>query len=239
MDRIGKRTIRVTLILLVLASAIFSFRPLVIHGFNQIYLASHITRRTRWFGVPALQAPTDMWSMQEIITEVKPDYIVETGTYLGGSALFFATVLEHVHPRGKVITVDIQDFRRKGYDASRFATFRERVEFIQGSSLSPQVVARIAAKVRGHRVMVFLDSGHRREHVLRELKLYSPLVSVGSYIIVHDTNRGPPSFLNRGWFGPFGAVRVFLKKHKNFIADRSREKFLLTYSPSGYLKRIA
>lgn len=216
----------------------FEIRPLVIYTFNRIYAWSEIVRNTYWFGIPTLQAPTDMWVMQEIITELKPDFVVETGTYLGGSALFFATVLEHVNPKGKVITVDIQDFRRKGYEASRFPVFRERVEFVKGSSVSPEVIKKIAEEVKGHRVMAMLDSNHRREHVLKELELYSPLVSVGSYIVVQDTNRGPPSFLYPRGTGPFGAVREFLAKHKNFEIDRSREKFLLTYAPSGYLKRI-
>jgi cephalosporin hydroxylase len=204
--------------------------PIAIYTFNRIYLQSKVVRNTYWFGIPTEQTPTDMWMMQEIITEVKPDFIVETGTYLGGSALFFATVLEHVNLEGKVITVDIADFRRKGYDASRILLFRERVEFVKGNSVSPEVIKKIAEEVKGHRVMVLLDSNHRQEHVLKELELYSPLVSVGSYIIVHDTNR-------RGK-GPFEAVREFLAKYKNFEIDRSKEKFFLTYSPSGYLKRI-
>ena len=209
---------------------------MVIYSFNQIYLASRITRNTYWFGIPTLQAPTDMWAMQEIITELKPNYIVETGTYLGGSALFFATVLENVNPEGTVITVDLSDFRRRGYDASEFPVFSNRVEFVRGDSVSPAVVGKIRQEVTG-RVMVFLDSGHSKEHVLKELELYWPLVSIGSYLILHDTNRGPHLFLNR--FGPFGAVQDFLAKHKNFQLDHAREKFLLTYSPSGYLKRIS
>src|SRR5215510_12447576 len=104
-----------------------AIRPLLIYSFNQLYVHAHIVRDTYWFGIPTLQAPTDMWMLQEIITEVQPDFIVETGTYLGGSALFFATVLEQVNPQGKVITIDIEDFRRKDQDASRFPVFRERV----------------------------------------------------------------------------------------------------------------
>jgi len=231
-----RKSFRLILFFLLLSGAILSFRAVVIYSFNQLYLASRITRKTYWFGIPTLQAPTDMWAMQEIITELKPDYIVESGAYLGGSALFFATVLEHVNPEGKVITIDLSDFRRWGYDASEFPVFRKRVEFMRGDSVSPAVIGKIRQEVTG-RVMVFLDSNHRKEHVLKELELYGPLVSVGSYLILHDTNRGPHLFLNR--FGPFGAVQEFLFKHTNFELDHTREKFLLTYSPSGYLKRIS
>ncbi|HKA56378.1 MAG TPA: CmcI family methyltransferase [Candidatus Binatia bacterium] len=214
-----------------------AFRPLLIYSFNQLYVSAGVVRHTYWLGIPTLQTPTDMWMLQEIITELKPDFLVETGTYLGGSSLYFATVLSQVTPQGRVITVDVEDYRRKGHDASQFAVFRERVDFLQGSSLAPEVVQAIALKVQGHRVLVMLDSRHSRAYVRQELEQYAPLVSVGSYVVVHDTNRGVPAAWNFG-HGPLGAIHEFLAHHLEFVLDRSREKFLLSYCPSGYLQRI-
>ncbi|MFH1857443.1 MAG: CmcI family methyltransferase [Candidatus Omnitrophota bacterium] len=208
----------------------------IIERFIQLYYRSKVWNSTKWLGIPSVQNPCDMWAMQEIITEVKPDFIVETGTYKGGSSLFYASVLEGVHPRGKVITVDIESYVR---DASRSDTFKKHVEFIQGDSVSPEVIRVIAERVKGHKVMVTLDSLHTKEHVLKEMERYSPLVSVGSYLVVQDTIASSPSFSPLGLGGgPLEAVGEFLAKNDNFVIDRTREKFLLTFYPSGYLKRV-
>jgi cephalosporin hydroxylase len=208
----------------------------VTEKFQQTYYNSLVwLNSTTWLGVPSEQAPTDNWSMQEIITEIRPDYIIETGTANGGTTLFYADVLSSVNPAGKVITVDVEPHVEK---ASTLPIWKQRVELIVGSSVDPKVTDHIAQEVSGKKVLVTLDSLHTHDHVLHELEIYSQLVSPGSYLVVQDTNiNGHP--VNPGWGpGPMEAVEDFMKTHDNFVADRGREKFLLTYYPKGWLKRV-
>jgi cephalosporin hydroxylase len=204
--------------------------------FQQIYYNSLVwLNSTTWLGVPSEQAPTDNWSMQELIAEVRPDYIIETGTANGGTTLFYATVLSLVNPDGKVITVDVDPHVK---NASTFPLWNQRVKVIVGSSVDPKVTDQIAQEVSGKKVLVTLDSLHTRDHVLREIEIYSKFVSPGSYLVVQDTNiNGHP--VNPGWGpGPLEAVEDFMKTNDNFVADRSREKFMLSFYPKGWLKRM-
>jgi len=189
----------------------------------------------RWLGVIALQNPPDAWIHQEIITEVKPDYIIETGTYTGGSAALWAMVLREVNPAGRVITIDIEDQFK---EAKALPVFKERVDFLLGSSTDPKVVAEVEKRVKGKRVLVTLDSLHTKDHVLAEIKAYGPLVSVGSYLIVQDTNFNGHPVVKHFGPGPFEAVEEFLATNDQFVPDRSRERFLFTTNPNGYLKRV-
>jgi len=208
----------------------------VTEKFQQTYYNSFVwLNSTTWLGVPSEQTPTDNWSMQEIIAEIRPDYIIEAGTANGGTTLFYASVLSFVNPDGKVITVDVEPHVEK---ASRLPIWKQRVELIVGSSVDPKVTDHIAQEVAGKKVLVTLDSLHTHDHVLREIEIYSKLVTPGSYLVVQDTNiNGHP--VNPGWGpGPMEAVEDFMKTHDNFVADRGREKFLLTYYPNGWLKRV-
>jgi len=205
---------------------------------NFVYSKTGLWTESSWLGIKSEQYPTDNWITQELITEIKPDFIVETGTNYGGTALFYANVLEKVNTGGKVITVDIEN---NISGASQFKSFQERVEFIQGDSASAAVVDEIAKRVGNGRVLVTLDSLHTKGHVSKELSLYSPLVSLGSYIIVQDTHisrrSDSLSFSREG--GPLEAMEEFLRNHKNFKVDKSREKYLITqHHPCGFLKRI-
>jgi cephalosporin hydroxylase len=186
----------------------------------------------QWLGIHTQQNPNDVWITQEIISEVKPDFIIETGTYRGGSAALWAMVLEQVNPKGRVITIDIED---RSLAARKLPIVQSRVDFVLGSSTAPEVVAEIAARTRGKRVMVLLDSDHSREHVLAELAAYSPLVSVGSYLIVQDTGGVMIQNPNPG---PRQALDEFLAAHPEFEPDRDRERMLLTMHPKGYLRRL-
>jgi cephalosporin hydroxylase len=207
----------------------------ITRSFQQVYYNSLIWRTTKWLGVPSDQAPTDNWSMQELITEIQPDYIIETGTLYGGTTLFYAEVLSYVNPQGKVITVDIDP---KVEQASKMPIWKQRVEMIVGSSVDPKVTDHVAQEVLGKKVLVTLDSLHTRDHVLKEMEIYSKLVTPGSYLVVQDTNiNGNPVYPDFGP-GPHEAVQEFLRTHDNFVVDRSREKFLLTFYPGGWLKRI-
>jgi cephalosporin hydroxylase len=202
--------------------------------FNRVYYDSMVWRVTKYLGIPTQQFPTDLWMIQEIITQLKPDLIIETGTYHGGSTLFYADILDRVNERGRVITIDI-DPRTK--EASAFPAFRNRVQVIKGDSVSPEVIREIAQQIGGGTVLVTLDSLHTKEHVLKEMNLYSKFVTPGSYLIVQDTNiNGHPVYPTFGP-GPMEAVEEFLKSNRDYEVDRSREKYMLTAYPSGYLKK--
>lgn len=188
---------------------------------------------TTWFGVQCQQNPCDAWVVQEIVNEVKPDYIIEVGTFKGGYSLYLASVLSQVNPGGKVITIDIEN--QVNPSTAERELFRKYVEFIQSDSVSPKLLNELGNRVRGRKVLVFLDSLHTPDHVLKELNLYSKLVSIGSYLIVHDTIE---DIINVNHRGPLAAIKEFMKDTKDFIIDSSREKFLITFSHDGFLKRI-
>lgn len=217
-----------------LGSAYASAPDRTVRKFHELYWASQVPQsRTFWLGVQTQQTPTDMWAIQQILYDVRPEYLIETGTLRGGSALFHATVLRELDPHSRIITIDIEP---QVAQASRFSAFREMVEVWTASSISPETLARLNDRVRGHRTVVLLDSNHSQEHVSQELRLYAPLVSPGSYMIVHDTNfrgDGPPPVQ-----GPLAAVRRFVAANPQFQIDQSREAMMLTLSSSGYLKRV-
>lgn len=192
--------------------------------------------RYMWYmGVRIQKNPCDLWMMQQIIYETRPDYIIETGTFRGGSALYFAHMLEGIGlDSSQVITIDIKNLCQ---EAAKLPLWQKRVEFIEGSSIDPDVVARITDKVKGKKVIVVLDSVHTRDHVLQELRHYGPLVGPGSYLIAEDTNLDgviAPDFL-----GPLAAVQEFLEspQGRDYTQDVSREALVLTFNPGGWLKK--
>lgn len=186
-----------------------------------------------WLGVQTLQNPLDFWVTQEIISEVRPELIVETGTYRGGSALLWAGLLEELTPAARVITIDVEDRTAK---ARQHPLWQRRVSFLKGSSTAPEIVERVRREAQGKHVLVILDSLHTREHVLEELKIYSELVPVGGYIVVQDTGAGNPRFGNVS--GAALAVVDFLAATDDFEMDRSHERFVLTNNPTGFLQRV-
>ena len=203
--------------------------------FTQVYAESRAWELATFLGAKSEQTPTDNWTMQEIIYDVKPDFVVETGTAEGGTALYYAGLLALMESDGKVITVDLE---RKTAEAEKHHVWQERVHQYIGSSTDPAIVESIRKEVAGKRVLVTFDSDHRREHVLRELAMYSPMVPVGSYVVVQDTaSNGHPVPTDFGP-GPWEAVQEFLQTHPEFVQDHSREKYLLTFYPGGFLKRV-
>ncbi len=207
----------------------------LVSEFFTVYHGRRIQRDTYWLGVPVQQTPTDMWMIQEIITEIRPDFLVETGTLHGGSSLFYASVLNAMNGEARVITVDINP---QIAGAGDFPVFASHVVPVTGDSTAEETIRRISNLVQGRSAIVILDSDHRKEHVLRELRLYSRFVPVGSYIVVHDTDlNGHPVRPGYGP-GPMEAVEEFLAEDDRFVADRSREKFMLTMCPMGFLKRV-
>ena len=191
-----------------------------------------------WLGIRVQQFPEDLITYQSLIYKIKPDVVVETGTFYGGSAVYFATVLREVNPDGRVITVDITDeYWQKTVSAGLIPEdLAHRIEFIRGDSTSAEVSSKIRQECAGKRVLVFLDSLHTKEHVLKELEAYSPLVQKGSYIIVSDTHQDLIYYTHSGK-GPMAAVENFLARTEDFEADKSLPPFFFSASPSGFLKR--
>jgi cephalosporin hydroxylase len=201
--------------------------------FHQVPVWSHM-----WFeNVPIEKNPLDLWMMQQIIYETRPEFVVETGTFKGGSALYWAYTLNGMGlDKSRVFTVDIQDLTGT---AATNPLWKKYVTFLKGSSTSPEVVKQISLRVQGHKTLVTLDSLHTAEHVLAEMKAYSPMVSSGSYLVVEDTHMdGVPTDPNFGP-GPLSAVLQFMKEggSKEFERDFSREAFIMTFNPGGWLKR--
>lgn len=202
-----------------------------------------------WLGRPIIQYPQDMVAMQELIWEVKPDLIIETGIAHGGSLIFSASMLELVASctgsQGEVLGIDI-DIRSHNRKAIEEHPMSKRISMIQGSSIAPEIIAQVVEKAKGKkRVLVILDSNHTHEHVLEELKAYALLTSVGSYCVVFDTliDDMPKHILGDRTWGhgdsPKSAVHEYLKSHNEFVIDKSIEhKLLITVAPDGYLKRV-
>ncbi|MEK6206418.1 MAG: CmcI family methyltransferase [Chloroflexota bacterium] len=202
----------------------------VVARFHLLSFHSGALQQTYWLGVPILKSPLDCWIYQEIITELRPDLIIETGSDLGGSALFFASICDLVG-NGRVLSIDIRGAARVTHP---------RIRFLIGDSASPEILDQVRhAAVGAARVLVVLDSNHQAQHVARELRAYREFVPPGSYLVVEDTNvNGHPVMPEHGP-GPHEAVDEFLREDPAFQVDKSREKFLLTYFPNGFLKRAA
>jgi cephalosporin hydroxylase len=189
----------------------------------------------RWMGVRTEQNPFDVWVTQEILYEVKPDFVVEAGSMHGGSSILWSMILQEIHPEGRVITIDIKDRRP---DRARLHMAARHVEFMLGSSTDPAIVAEVEERVRGKKVLVILDSDHSKKHVLDELRAYAPLVDVDSYVIVQDGVINGHPLMWPMEPGPYEAVEEFMIDNDEFVIDLSRERLLVTNNPHGYLKRV-
>lgn len=208
------------------------FRKFVVNSFTKLYYHSRprIWNNTFWFGVPIGKCPPDLWIYQEIMFETRPDVIIECGTGIGGSALYLAQHCD-LMGNGRIITIDIAEQPNR--------PDHERITYITGSSIAPQTLQRIKELIIStDKVLVILDSDHSKNHVLQELNSYSELVTLGSYIIVEDTIIGGHPVKPHRKPGPMEAVKEFIKTNENFIIDKSREKFYLTFNRNGYLKKV-
>lgn len=198
-----------------------------------------------WMGRPIIQSPQDIIAMQEIIWDVKPDLIVETGVAHGGSLMLWASMLEIIGGNGRVVGIDIEIREHNRCEIENHPMFK-RIELIEGSSVAGEVVEKVRAIAKDHqRIMVVLDSDHTHDHVRKELELYAELVSPGSYLVVFDTfiEDLPRDFFCDREFNvgnnPKTAVADFLRTNTAFEVDESIEnKLMVTQAPGGYLKRI-
>ena len=189
-----------------------------------------ILNETLYFGVRTLKNPLDLWVYQEIVFEVRPDVIIEIGTYHGGSTLALAHLCDALGS-GRVIGVD-----RDQQEVSEVVRSHRRVTLIEGDAT--EVIGRVQSLLgHGDRVLVIEDSAHTYEHTLSVLRTYSGLVSLGSYLIVedgicrHGLDVGPSP-------GPFEAIETFIAESGEFEIDRERESFLVTWNPKGFLRRM-
>jgi cephalosporin hydroxylase len=191
-------------------------------------------RNVTWLDRPIWQYPMDAWVLQEMISSLRPELIVETGTHRGGSAYFFASLFDLLGSDGEVISIDI---------AAEETVPHPRVTYIEGSSVDPEVFAEVSRRAEATEtgnVLVILDSDHHAEHVLAEIELYSRLVPIGGYVHVQDGCVDElPIF--RGHFpGPAVAARQFLEGEPGFVRDLEIEqRYLMTTHPFGWLRRVS
>lgn len=213
-----------------------------------------------WLGRPIIQYPQDMVAIQELIWEVKPDLIIETGIAHGGSLILSASMLAMldmvdameagtaIDPKlsnRKVLGIDI-DIREHNRIAIEAHPMCSRIQMIKGSSIAPEIIEQVKDITKNYAcVMIFLDSNHTHDHVLKELEAYAPLTSIGAYIVVFDTvieDLPADMFPDRPWGpgnNPKTAVWEYLKGHPEFEIDKSiQNKLLITVAPDGFLKRV-
>lgn len=226
--------------------------------FMRLSIASRYSYNFKWLDMPFIQYPQDMVAMQEIIWQVKPDLIIETGVAHGGGLVFYASMLAMIDKKDfsqnenkkkqqkrKVIGIDVH-IRPANRRAIEYHFLNDKIELIEGSSIDKKVINKVREKsARYKNIMVCLDSNHSHQHVLKELDAYADLVSKDSYCVVFDTiveELPKNTYYNRPWSSgnsPETAVRTFLKKKKNFVLDENiYNKLLISVAAKGYLKRI-
>lgn len=229
-------------------------------SFMRSSISSLYSYNFSWLGRPIIQYPQDITAMQELVWQVRPDLIIETGIAHGGSLIFSASMLALLdlcdaieegvpldarNSGRKVIGIDI-DIRAHNRAAIEAHPMISRIQMIQGSSIAPEIIGQVHELAGMYkRILVCLDSNHTHEHVLAELEAYAPLVSIGSYCVVFDTlieDMPNNMFLDRPWGpgnNPKTAVWEFLKNHSEFRIDKNiQHKLQITVAPDGYLKRI-
>ncbi len=207
----------------------------IIDEFHKLYYYSSCMggtwKDTKWLGIPIQKNPLDCWIYQELLYSIRPDIIIETGTKVGGSTLFFASICDLID-NGRIITIDI--------DRVENLPIHERITYLQGNSTDDYIIDFINNRIKNKKVLVILDSDHSKEHVLKELKIYSKMVSVDSYLIVEDSNiSGFPVHGIEGQ-GPLEAIFEFMNSDNNigFKIDKTMEKFYFSFNPYGFLRRV-
>lgn len=199
----------------------------------------------RWLGLPIIQYPADIVAMQELIWQVKPRTIIETGVARGGSLVFYASMLELMQVQGYVIGVELA-LGAENRAAITGHPLSHRIKLIDGSSIAPDTVARVSDVTNeAGPVLVVLDSHHGHDHVLAELRAYQRFVREGSYIVVFDTvvEQLPEEVVgDRPWGrgnSPKSAIDVFLKENDRFQVDGLYDdKLQLSVCPGGFLRCV-
>jgi cephalosporin hydroxylase len=193
----------------------------------EYYQGDVVTKQVHYRGVPTWKNVFDLWVIQEIIHDTQPEIVVEIGCKFGGTTLWLSDMMKTV-ASGSVISVDLNRPR---------IDFPENVQFIEGDSIAPRTVAHVASLRGGQRTMLLADGNHAADHVFQELVRYGPMVAPGCYFVVED---GIVDVMDWPQYqpGPLVAVQRFLGQNSSFVMDERREKFVLTYAPGGFLKRV-
>lgn len=188
----------------------------------------------KWLGISLIKFPTDIMVYQQILFETRPNIIIECGSAYGGSALFYANMFELMKIDGKILSIDIVNHKK-------VPVVHDMISFLFGSSTDINMVENIKKMIKPtDRVMVVLDSDHKKDHVLKEMQLYSNLVTIGCYMVVEDGGvNGHPVYPKHGP-GPYEAIDEFIKINNNYKIDYDRQyQYLFSCHPNGWLKRIS
>jgi cephalosporin hydroxylase len=211
--------------------------PSIIDNFHLLYESNHKQTydNTYWMGIKSMKCPLDLWIYQEILFKTRPDIIIETGTFQGGTTLFLANVCD-IMDNGEIITIDISSPNKKPE--------HKRIHYIQGDTISKKTITKIQQLIdklnnnSDTKIMVILDDEHSENHVFQEMEIYGKFVTPGNYLIVEDTSMGGHPVWSELKSGPMESVERYVKIHNDFEIDADQEKFLLTFNPKGYLKKI-
>jgi len=213
-------------------------------GWNEKYIYTF-----SWMGRPIIQLPEDMIRIQEVIYQIKPDVIIETGVAHGGSLIYYASLCKAME-KGRIIGIDIEirPHNRIAIEKHELASY---ITLIEGDSTGDKIVDQVKAHVEPNEaVLVILDSNHTKQHVIKELNAYSPLVTKGSYIVatdgfmkdLHDVPRGDPEWI---WDNPTEAALEFVAGNPEFVIEQPEWAFNeseltenITHWPGAYLRRI-
>ena len=214
-------------------------------GWNQKYSYTFT-----WLGRPIIQIPEDIVRLQELIFQIKPTKVIETGIAHGGTAILFASILDLIKNKGKVIAIDVK-IRSRNLKAIRRHSLSKYIKLFEGSSTDTKIFKNVKKHIKQNdKFFVFLDSNHTYEHVYNELIMYSKLVTKDSYIVacdgvmslVNDTPRGKKDWIINN---PIKAIKKFLKNHSNFVLsdpnwlfNESKLNKRITHSPMCFLKKI-
>jgi cephalosporin hydroxylase len=221
-------------------------------GWDQKYIYSF-----SWLGSPIIQNPEDMLRMQEVIYDIKPNVVIETGIAHGGSLIYYASILNAIG-EGKVVGVDIdiRKHNRKVIEEHKLFSF---IDLIEGSSIELETFTKVEELVNPNdKVIVILDSAHDYNHVKKEIELYSSLVSVGSYIVVTDGVQEYLGSTPRAKLDYPGYVETWKENNpkkaaEDFVLDNDRYEiieplfpfnegnidFRVTHWPSAFIKKIS
>ena len=201
-----------------------------------------------WLGRPVIQLPEDMLRIQEVIYDIKPDVIVETGIAHGGSLIFYASLCTAIG-KGRVIGIDIEirPHNRVAIEEHRLSPL---ISLVEGSSIDTNIVQSVQHRIGpAETVLVLLDSNHLMDHVIAELEAYSPLVSPGSYIVACDGIMQHVAGASRtsedwSWNNPISAVNEFIATHPEFECiepawpfNEGKVKDRVTYWPKAFLRK--